>query len=157
MTEDYARIWLINVSLGLSGVFAIFTILSPALGYPLEFDQALRLTEIVFPVFFGYLGSAVSFVIGRGRKSRVRQNSSALLSPLVKGPVFLFGVGGLAAFLAFGISNGSDAPPGTGMSVDTLALIFTGLVGLLAVTTGALVAYLFRAGEREAPHERGAV
>lgn len=149
MSEDTARVWLVNASLVISGLFMLFTVLSPIFGYPLEFTQALRLTEIVFPVFFGYLGSAVFFLIGQGKKTKVRPGSSTLLSTLVKGPIILFGLGGVAAFTAFGISNSANAPPGEGMSVDTLALIFTGLISLLAGTTSALVAHLFSVQQKK--------
>src|SRR5262249_9229487 len=58
MNQNTARTWLVNVSLVVTGAFVIFMTLGPAIGYPLEFQQALRLTEVVIPVFLGYLGSA---------------------------------------------------------------------------------------------------
>jgi hypothetical protein len=62
---------------------------------------------------------------------------------LVKGPIMIYGCAVVAAFSAFGFSNRAGAIVGTGMSVDNLATALSISLGVLAATTGVLVAYLF--------------
>jgi len=66
MTILFARRWLILASLIVSGLVFLFVILAPVLGYPLTWDQALRIVELIVPVFFGYLGTGTHFLFGAG-------------------------------------------------------------------------------------------
>ncbi|MBW8877892.1 MAG: hypothetical protein JF614_23255 [Acidobacteria bacterium] len=144
-----ARKWLVVASLSITGFMLLFCVTAPALSYPLEFAQSLRLVEIVVPVFFGYLGTATHFVFKKTRKVPLaRPQARPLLGLLIKGPLLVYSVTTLAAILAFGLTNRSGAPPGSGMSVDELAMSFSILLGLLTVTTTVLVSYLFAAEER---------
>src|SRR6185295_2636008 len=127
MTAHVARKWLIYATLLTTAVAFVFFLIAPASGFPLTFDQSVRLLEIVLPVFLGYLGSATHFVV---RGSNTAPNTpvpprgrSELLGLLVRGPVVVFLVATVSAIVAFGISNSPSAPPGSGMSVDTLAVI----------------------------------
>jgi hypothetical protein len=70
------------------------------------------------------------------------------LSLLAKGPVILFGIATSCAIIAFGYTNRVSAAPGTGMSVDALSLTITACLGLLTVTTNAIVAFLFNASSQ---------
>lgn len=152
MTIHSARIWLIKVSLAITGLNFAFFLAAPALGYPLTFEQAVRLLEIVTPVFFGYLGSATYFLFGRSASDQnvALGGSKELVALLVKGPVYLFGVATVTAGIAFGYSNRSAAPGGSGMTVDILAGSISAALGLLAVTTNVIVSYLFASGEQRA-------
>lgn len=147
MKPQAARKWLIHASLGTTAGAFLFFLVAPVAGFPLTFEQSLRLLEILLPVFLGYLGSATHFVL---RGTRPQENSpkpsrgqSELLGLLVRGPVVVFVIVIAAAITAFGIANGSSAPPGSGMSVETLAITTAAALGLLTVTTSALVAALF--------------
>ncbi len=145
MDTDNARSWVINASLLITAANFVFFFVAPAVGFPLTFDQAARLLEIVIPVFLGYLGSATHFLFRpyRPRAHRAPVHSSKLLGILVRGPVVVFGIATLAAIFAFGFSNRKSAPPGVGMGIDDLAGALAASLGLLAVTTSVAVSYLF--------------
>lgn len=150
MTIQTARIWLIKFSLTITSLIFAFFLVAPALGYPLTFEQALRLLEIVTPVFLGYLGSATYFIFGRNGSVQdiAIRGPKELFALLMKGPLYVFGIAMLAAIFAFGYSNASFAPAGSGMTVDLLAGSIAGALGLLAVTTNVIVSYLFSSRER---------
>ena len=142
MTTDQARRWIVLASLAMTGGAFAFFLLAPLAGYPLEFRQALRIFQIVFPVFFGYLGSATHFVFKAPARPKIVPNP-ALFGILVRGPLFIFAIASVIALIAFGWSNRRAAPPGTGMGIEDLATVISGALGLLAVTTGVVTAYLF--------------
>ncbi len=149
MNVQTARVWIIKASLIITGLCFGFFLLAPALGYPTTFDQALRLLEIITPVFLAYLGSATYFLFGKDASNidlSVR-GSTELFSILVRGPVYLFGFVVTAAIAAFGYSNRVSAPVGSGMSIDALAASLSASLGLLAVTTNVVVTYLFSGGQ----------
>ena len=154
MTTHVARKWLIYASLGTTATAFVFFIIAPVLRFPLTFEQSIRILEIVLPVFLGYLGTATHFVL-RGsqtprRESILPRGKGELLALLVRGPVIVFVIATISAIVAFGVSNSTSASPGSGMSVDTLAVILTAALGLLTVSTNLLVASLFPSGERVA-------
>ncbi|MDR3469925.1 MAG: hypothetical protein P4M07_28690 [Xanthobacteraceae bacterium] len=141
MTTDSARKWLIFASLFLTGAQDIFLIVSPVLGFPLEYPKNLNLLQIVSPALLGYLGAAAHFAF-MTPPPKVEVNSD-LLGPLVKGPVFLYALVMIATFAAFGYSNRSGAAIGTGMSVDALNMAVSISLGILAAITSIAVAGLF--------------
>jgi hypothetical protein len=147
-----ARVWLIVASLGITSAAFGFFLLAPAIGFPLAFEQAIRLLEIVTPVFFSYLGSATYFIFHKSEsEAQVKVTGSPeLLALVLKGPIYVFGVAMLAAIVGFGYSNRAAAPAGAGMSVDLLAASISAALGLLAVTTNVIVSYIFSSGEQNA-------
>jgi hypothetical protein len=149
MTTDAARNWIVAASLGITAVDFVFFLLAPALGFPLTFDQAVRLLEIVLPVFMGYLGSATHFLfrIPPADAPAEVHPPGGLLGLLVRGPIIVFGLATFAAIFAFGFSNRSMATAGSGMSLDALAGSLSAALGLLSVTTNVAVSYLFSTGE----------
>jgi hypothetical protein len=145
MTVLKAQIFIVVSSLVLTGSLLLFYIMSPILGYPLEFDQAIRLIQINTPIFLGFLGSATQFLF-TGDKTRARlidEHLQPLLRILVVGPIAVFAVATIACLVAFGVSNRQSAAAGQGMSVDSLSVLLTAILGLLAVTTSVIVSYLF--------------
>jgi hypothetical protein len=124
-TVLHVRKWLIVASLSVTGVDLLFFILAPALGYPLEYPQNLRLMQIVLPVVLGYLGTMTAFLFQAPTRTSVNPDALPFLTLLAKGPVILFGVATTAAIGAFGYMNRASAAPGTGMSVDTLSMTVT--------------------------------
>ena len=56
-----ARNALIAMSLTLTTGLLGFFLVAPAAGYPLQFDDSMRVLQILLPVFLGYLGSATTF------------------------------------------------------------------------------------------------
>ncbi|MFW6023328.1 MAG: hypothetical protein ACOC9O_01160 [Myxococcota bacterium] len=146
MSQAEARMWLVKASLGITAATLVFFISAPAMEYPLEYRQSFRVMQIVLPVFLGYLGSASQFLFRRSRSEGVVR-SHAMLGLLVKGPILIFALALVAALVAFGYTNRRAAPIGQGMSVDELALAMSLIVGLLAATTGVLMARLFPAAE----------
>ena len=150
MTPDIARIWIIKVSLIITSLNFAFFLIAPVLGYPITFEQSIRILEIITPVFFSYLGSATYFLFSKNSSGQnvSLQGPQELLNLLVKGPIWVFGTASLAAVIAFGYSNSAAAPIGSGMTVDFLAGSMTAALGLLAVTTNVIVSYLFSSGEK---------
>lgn len=142
-----ARLWLVAASLLTSASLIVFFLLAPAVGYPLEFSQSLRILEIVLPVFLGYLGAAALYVFRASSADDdvvFRPAALPLVTVLVKGPVLIFAIAAVALLVAFGITNRQNAPPGSGIGIDQLAAGMTAILGLLTVTTNVAVAYLFR-------------
>ena len=72
-----------------------------------------------------------------------------MLELLVKGPVIVFCLMLVTVVVAFGYSNRLSAPPGDGMNVDLLSNTVTAALGLLAVTTNVIIAYLFAMEARQ--------
>ncbi len=153
MTVDAARKWIISTSLIATGLVFVFFLAAPPLGFPLEWDQTQRVIEILLPVFLGYLGTATHFLFHssktQGQPALEYQNS--LLGLLIKGPIVVFATACVAILFSFGYSNRSNAPSGSGMSIDQLAWAFTAALGILAVTSSVAVSYLFSLGEKAKP------
>jgi hypothetical protein len=153
VTVASARKYLVTSSLSLTAALFAFFLLAPATGFPLVFDQSLRILQIVLPVFLGYLGSASSFVF-RSDSSEdqlaFRRGTSSLASLLTLGPVLAFTIALSALIIAFGVTNRPNAPPGSGISIDQLTTGISIILGLLAVTTSVAVNYLFGGGHNEA-------
>lgn len=149
MNVDAARRWLIKASLTITGLYFVFFFTAPAMGYPLTFEQSIRILEIVLPVFLGYLGNGTYFLFKTHEPNikRTLKGSPELFRLLVIGPILVFAAASIAAIIAFGLSNRASAPPGSGMNVDLLAGAMSASLGLLAVTTNIIVSYLFSAGE----------
>lgn len=156
MNETDARTWLIKASLGITTADILFFLLAPLIGYPLEWPEAFRLMEIVFPVFLGYLGSATYFVFGETKGTRsVAKVARKQLGVMVRGPIIAWIVIDVAAIAAFGLSNRHSSRT-TPMSLELFARILTGTLALLAVTTNIAVSYLFGRRQTDAS-DRGRV
>ena len=139
------RKWLIIASLGATALTFLFFILAPAFGYPLTYEDAFGVVQIIVPVFTGYLGTAAQFAFANPGNADPAMNANVkpLVRLMVRGPVFVFLFIIVAVVIAFGVTNGEDAAPGSGMSVGLLSTVTTAGLALLAVTTNAAVAYLF--------------
>ena len=120
----------------------MFFAVAPAVGYPLDYGDAINLLKILAPIFSGYLGSAVVFFSVRGDRG-VEEPSSKMLELLAKWPVYVFGVGIISVLAAFPISHIREFD-GKGMTPNVLSLLVSLLTALLAATTGAISAYLFK-------------
>ncbi|ETW94218.1 MAG: hypothetical protein ETSY1_35840 [Candidatus Entotheonella factor] len=149
MNTEMARIWLVVASLIIVAACFMFFILAPLFGYPLESQQAIRLLEIVLPVFLGYLGSASYFVFKRPHRSRMPVELGTLTSVMIRGPVIVFCLVVISAIFAFGYTNRFNATPRTGLSIDMLAGMLAAALGLLTVTTNLMVSYIFSDVEGE--------
>lgn len=147
MTVRHARGWLITASLAITTCVFLFLLLAPGLGYPLEFPQAVRLLEILVPVFLGYLGSAAHFVFSAAPEVQVAipNDKAPFVSLMIRGPVIAWAICSVAVLVAFGFSNRAQALDGEGMSVDQLAAIITSILGILSATTSVAVSFLFGA------------
>ncbi|AVR96565.1 hypothetical protein [Pseudoduganella armeniaca] len=149
MNVQQAREWIVQSSLAATGALILFFLLTPIHGFPVEFEEALRLMGTVVPVFVGYLGAAIHRLFARAPRTVVlERNHGRMLNLLVKGPVMLYGLGMAALIASFWYSNRSTTEVG-GMTIDALGLGVTALVSLQAGTTGALVMYLFAAEARQ--------
>jgi hypothetical protein len=155
MSIDEARRFIITASLTATGTTFVVFLIAPPMGYPLTWGDVPRVFEIILPVFLGYLGSATHFLFRARHDAKDVQlkDPGGMLGLLIRGPFAVFGVGTIAVLFAFGYVNRSGAPNGSGMGVAELSHFFTALVGLLAVTTNAAVAYLFSLGGRPAARD----
>lgn len=145
MTIQRMRGLVVWSSILIVGLTVFFFILAPAFGYRLEYADVWPLAKPILPVFLGFLGIAVQFIGqdspgGRGRARR----APPLLLPLVAGPIGIYLLGFIALVVAYGVTNRADAPLGEGMSKEDLSTWITVLLGILAATTNAAVAILFR-------------
>jgi len=150
MTILEARKLIIKTSLGSTAAVFVFFLVAPLFAFPLGWDQAQRVVEIVLPVFLGYLGTATHFLFKRSNSASDPElgDKAALLGLLVKGPLFVFGCGVAAILFAFGYSNRANARPDSGMSIDQLAWALTAALGILSASTSIAVSYLFSLGEK---------
>jgi hypothetical protein len=146
MTQTEARLWIIKYSLVATIACFVFFVLAPPLGYPLTYAQSIRVMQIITPVFLGYLGAATQFAIHNSTRGALANERplTPLFVLLVKGPIAAFTLVLTATVAAFYVSNRPTAVVGEGMSVDVLAMLTTGALGFLTVTTNIFVAYLFR-------------
>lgn len=151
MTQTEARTWLIKASLVITGTDFVFFLAAPVVGYPLDWRDAWRMAEIIFPVFLGYLGAAAHFLFGAadGQRETARPARAAQIGLLVRGPVLVWLAINAVALVVFGVANRQAAPPGEGMTVDQLAMVLSASLGLLAATTSGVVIHLF--GQRGEP------
>jgi hypothetical protein len=115
MTTDQARGWLINASLSATGLLFVFLVLAPLAGFPLEFQDALRLLRIAVPTFVGYLGTATHFLFVPKNKAPTDADIVPHLSSLAVGPPVLFFIITACSLSAFGYANRESGPPGSGM------------------------------------------
>src|SRR6266849_9240050 len=152
MTVDGARSWIIITSLVVTGLTFGFLVAAPPLGYPLGWDQSQRIIEILLPVFLGYVGTATHFVFHtRNQDQELQLGSRApLLGLIIRGPIVVFVSACVVILFAFGYSNRANAIQGEGMSVDQLAWAFTAALGILSVSTGVAVSYLFSLSDHAA-------
>lgn len=159
MTVGAARSWLILFSLFVTAAVLCFIWLAPALfGYPLDAagGDSARLIQIVLPVFLGYLGAASHFAFRDHDEDDLAD--SVRLRPtaahLIRWPLVLWVLIAAAALGGFWWTNRPGAEVGVGWTVDDLASALTVSMGLLAVTTGVAVSYLF--APQKAPPASGA-
>jgi hypothetical protein len=151
MTVFQARKWLVVTSLAITAGSFTFFVLAPVFGYPLKFTQAWTILQIVSPVFLGYLGAATQYAFNNKPTPGGRAHANPLMDLLVKGPVGVFCLMLIGSVVAFGYSNRADARPDTGMSLADLSNLVTAALGLLAVTTNVIVAYLFSVEQKSTP------
>lgn len=143
---DAERRWLIMASLGVTIATFAFFLLAPELGYPIYDPDHYAIIRLVVPVFMGYLGLATQYVFGDREPSntRVSKERMKLIRLMVRGPIYAFVVIMVVVIVAFGLSNRPGIASGDGMKPTELASIVTALLALLAATTNAAAAYLFK-------------
>jgi hypothetical protein len=142
MTLSNLRSRMVATLLGITLATIIFFLLGPALGYPLEFDQAWALAQISIPVFIGYFSTTIQFAIGQ--QAQPDAPAPPLLAWLIFGPAAIYLVGAVVALIVFWSGNRAEAPLGTGMSTGTLSTILTVLLSILAATSNVAIAQLFK-------------
>lgn len=143
MTTHQLRSAAIWVSLALTAGTLLFFILAPTIGLPLDFGESWKIAQISLPVFLGYLGLATQFATRPPEGSRRPKPAPPFLGILLFGPMGIYVAAVCALVGSFAWSNRPSALEG-GISVEQLSTVFTALVGLLAVTTNAVVGILFR-------------
>jgi len=60
---DANRLWVIKARLLILGIsFIFFVIARPAFNFPMIYDETIRVLQIIFPVFVGYLGIGAAYL-----------------------------------------------------------------------------------------------
>jgi hypothetical protein len=142
MTFTSARNWLIIANFAAVTICGAFFIVSPALGYPLLFEQSMRLLQIIIPPFLGYIGSMYIFYHSSNRLPKGKINPKTLRR-LVRLPFVAFVILSIAIIFSFGFSNRLEAKPGQGMDIDQCGWFFSVATGILSISTTMLMSYLF--------------
>jgi hypothetical protein len=112
------------------------------------YEEVIRVLQIIFPVFIGYLSLAAAHVsrgISPGRlATRDSEFASRQITQLVlRGPIYVVGLCLIVLTAAFWISNIPSARPGNGMSLDNFCWFLSLLMGLLAASSALIIARLF--------------
>jgi hypothetical protein len=146
---DAERFWVVRASLiALAVCFGFYIVAPTVLRFPLDTNsgETTRILQIIVPVFVAYLSAAAAFLfVQRQPPSQLAQvnNNTKLLRLLTRGPVYLTSAGWILATAAFWYSNRQGGPPGMGMSLDQYCWFVSSLLGVLASTTGLIVAKIF--------------
>jgi len=117
-----------------------FLIVSPLI-IQIESRDTYRLVQIIFPVFAGYLGSAVLYLF-QGTKSEVTVADPTLLKYIVYGSFCIFWSPDIALFGFFYLSNVPTIKI-KGMQLGELANYLTLLIAFMNITIGAMTTFLF--------------
>ncbi|WP_157783722.1 hypothetical protein [Bradyrhizobium liaoningense] len=133
--------------MSLIAFYGVFFLLAPLLRFPLDFSDAAPLIQVIFPVFLGYLATAIVFAF-EGKDVETR--APDLLASLTKGPLLVSLILSVALFVAFWLSNSTDSPvrPAKPMPFEVFSSLFAAIIGIHTATTSALVAYLFGSERR---------
>jgi len=147
---DANRLWVIKASLLILGIsFIFFVIARPAFNFPMLYDETIRVLQIIFPVFVGYLGIGAAYLTQPTDTARAtadqpfQKHQEAVARLLLRGPIYLIAFCTLALVAAFWLSNVPSARPGAGMSIDNFCWFLSLLMGLLAASSGLVVTRLF--------------
>lgn len=144
MTHNQARIFLIKHSFLATGIFGLFFILSPFLGYRLTTAESYSLFSTVLPIFVGYLSMAVAFLALPGDSRREPKSRRDMLALILRGAFVAFYIFMISLLIIFQWSNRSQATIGTGMTFDDLSKFITFVLSFLTATVGSAVGFLFK-------------
>jgi hypothetical protein len=148
---DLDRAWIIKASLAQLGAsFAFFILARPIFGFPMVYEEVIRVLQIIFPVFVGYLGIAAAYVSQQPDAVPIDTNSAApkFSQLLLRGPIYLVGMCSIVLIASFWVSNLPSAKSGGGMSLDNFCWFLSLLMGLLAASSGLVVTRLFPANRK---------
>jgi hypothetical protein len=148
---DDERMWVVKVSLAVLGAsYAFFIAAPPLFGFPLDQNagEVTRVLQIITPVFIAYLSAGAAYLFApqiQTGEVNINPERRRLMRLLIRGPVFIACGGLILTSFAFWYSNRHAGPPGTGMSLDQFCWSITALLGIMASSTGLIVAKIFPA------------
>jgi hypothetical protein len=138
------RQWLIYSSFALSFVLFFFFCTAPAVGYRLNWPDAIGLLQITLPVFVGYLAAASVWAFSTSPPADPPDfKIDPVRKALLRGPIVLVALMLTVVLVVFGYSQRDGASIGSGMSVGQLTTFITTALGILTVTTGVGLVALF--------------
>ena len=148
---DAERFWVVKASLlALAVSFAFYIVAPTILHFPLDTNagETTRMLQIIVPVFVAYLSAAAAFLFVQQTAPNLAPQQSLngraqLLRLLTRGPVFVTSGGWVLVTAAFWYSNRQANEPGQGMSLDQYCWFVSSLLGIMASTTGLIVAKIF--------------
>jgi hypothetical protein len=147
MSVEEARSWLLKATMILTTALFLFLVVAPGFGFPLEYQhgEVMRIVQILFPVFLGYLGAGTHFVFKYLHRQEPRESATTrpLFAVLVKWPIRLWVVMCGAVLGMFWYTNTAGAMHGTAWDLDLLAMWLTAAMCFLNATTNTVVSYLF--------------
>jgi hypothetical protein len=139
------RITLIYASLiAVLVIFAAF-ISGPLWGLRLDYEkgQQLELIRVIAPTFLSYLSSGVIYAMLGRETAEPKGERGKILRSISYGALVIFAVGFVVATAMYYFSANGTLQYGR-LDFDTYSTIITMLLGVLAATTAAITAYLFR-------------
>jgi hypothetical protein len=145
MTLEQARIWIVLSSLIILFAASAFFLVAPATGFPLDWQDSIRMIQLIAPTLLAYLGSAANFIINAQPVKVPAPVNPTLFGLLVRGPVYFFIGVFVISVVAFWLTNRPSASAGSGMSPDSLAWALSFDLGMLAAVTNVVTFRIFGA------------
>ena len=134
----------ITSSISMLAICSAFLVFAPLTKYPLDFEQSMKIIQVIIPLFAGYLASASMGLTSKNKPRNTKIDENIIY--LMKGVFFLIVFMILSLFIVFGVANWpSDnlAYESIDFSFDSLSLMISLILGIHTATTTVIVGYLF--------------
>jgi hypothetical protein len=142
---DRERNWFIRVNLTTLCAMLFFFILAPITGFPVTFNEAWRIIQMILPMLLSFVAAAAIFFVS-SRSSNLPEppaNVTSIARVMIRGPLYIAIFGCILATSVFWYSNRHTAPAGSGFSLEQYCWWISAFLSILSVTTGIVVARLF--------------
>jgi len=120
-------------------VFPLIFIFDP----PLEFADFLRVLQQIFPIFVGFLVSAIGFAFGERRDITLERDRYDIIQFILRCSFSIYWIGFATILGLYLWSHSRYAPLGEGMSKDNLFALLTLLVSGITGMVGLISTKLF--------------
>jgi hypothetical protein len=135
--------WLVGLSVVSILLTMLFFFVLKIFGFPLSYDDVLRLVQQLFPVFVGFLLSAVTYVFSSKKDMLIEEARFKLLQVVLLASFSLYWAGVLILSSVFWWSHSQRAPLGEGMPKSAFFIILTVLFSLISGVVGSISTGVF--------------